>query len=50
MPDRISAQSMVLTAFTSIKFSMSVQFFDSGGRLFQTWKVLGKIKNIKIIF
>ena len=44
MPDRISSWSMVLTAF--IKFSMFVQLFKSGGRLFQTWEVLGKNEKI----
>ena len=44
MSDRISSRSMVLTAF--IKFSMLVQLFKSGGKLFQTWEVLGKNEKI----
>ena len=40
MGDRISSRSMVLTAF--IQFSMLVQLFKSGVKLFQTREVLGK--------
>ena len=44
MPDNISSRSMVLTAFA--KLSMLVQLFKSGGKLFQTWEVLGKNEKV----
>ena len=44
MPDNISSWSMVLTAFP--KFSMFVQLFRSGGKLFQIWEVLGKNEKV----
>ena len=38
MPDISSSGSMVLTAVVS----MLAQLFNSGGKLFQIWDVLGK--------
>ena len=40
MPDMSSSGSMVLTA--DVNVSILVQLFNSGGKLFQIWDVLGK--------